>query len=132
MGWHNTGCLAIMNETDEDFTVIDGENQGYSIVVPSHGSNTFNGVIFPWCDDALDIRQKAFRFFRGAADPPNGSFYMFEWYPETIYWTRYNWVPGGYAEASFENRVHAGAPTSSYVVVGIGTDFTPRAVQAMA
>jgi len=57
----NTGCNNIGNALDLGVSLLDGENQSLAITVPSKGSANWQSVIFPWCDNEWEVRNKAFR-----------------------------------------------------------------------
>lgn len=121
MAGNNAGCLVISNETTDPFFVLDGENASLNLYIPPMSASSFGGTIFPWCNNASEVKFKAFRFFRRGV----GAFYMFytasDFAPQ---WTPYN---GG--SPSFEQRQRAG-PSGSYVDVFIQPDGTPRTVRA--
>ncbi len=122
MWWWNTGCLLIYNETAFSYTIVDQEQPVYRLAVEPGGSASFEGVIFPWCGDSTDVRNKAFRFYRGAEFVDNLIFHMFQPGPwdEEVAWTG--------AAGSFDDRQWAGAAKASYVHVFIQANHTPRAV----
>ena len=57
----NTGCRMIGNGLTVPINIVDGEDLHFAITVPPGGAADFNDVIFPWCKNGKEIREKAFR-----------------------------------------------------------------------
>src|SRR5262249_33564320 len=57
----NTGCRMIGNGLTVPINIVDGEDLHFAITVPHGGAADFNDVIFPWCKNGKEIREKAFR-----------------------------------------------------------------------
>ena len=63
MTW-NTGCNVVANDTVGGVFIVDGENEGYTLLVPQYRMGNFKGVIFPWCVNDTEIQRKAFRVYQ--------------------------------------------------------------------
>ena len=57
----NTGCRRIVNALPDAINVLDGENQGLTVTVPTMGWADFHSVIIPWCNRTDEVTSKAFR-----------------------------------------------------------------------
>jgi hypothetical protein len=128
--WWNTGCMVIYNQTDGEYTIVYQANPGYRLVVAAQDHQTWNGLIFPWCYEAFDIRMKAFCFYRGSELVTNGAFYMYQptSFESSVYWTEFV-IDRGFPSPSYENGRSAGAPSSSLVDVIIHSDGRPETIQ---
>jgi hypothetical protein len=134
MSIHNTVCAIIYNFTTTVYNVVNQES-GNSRVIPAKnpdppngdgqpGSVNFAGVIFPWCSNGVEIRDRAFIFRIGrTAGQGQPMFYMYQRFDERIiYWTP---APGPLANPSYPGRRGLPRPASE-VNVRILSDNTPR------
>jgi hypothetical protein len=76
----NTGCRMIGNGLRNGINILDGENQGYAVTVPSAGAVDFNNVIFPWCNNGDEVTHKAFRVSDVVAGTTKPFMYLFQEY----------------------------------------------------
>ncbi len=57
----NTGLNKIKNTLDVAINVVDGEDNRFAIEVSSKKTEDWKSVVFPWCNNEAEVRQKAFR-----------------------------------------------------------------------
>jgi hypothetical protein len=118
-----TGCLLIYNQTDSAYTVVQKEPPQFRLAVEAGQSGSFNGSLFPWCNDTNEVQAKAFRFYRGAEVPANLQFYMYQHHwREDIWWTG--------SAGSFDAGQFAGAHRAAAAHVFIQPINAPFAVVA--
>jgi len=129
VGWWNTGCYAIHNNTSELLFVVPGFHLQPTLEIPANSIRSYLGYIFPWCQSSDEIAGYALRFL-GPADPATGirpgRFYMFQDTPIKIV----SWVPwpAPNQRPSYDARRQAGAGMVSAVDVIVSAQGTPRTV----
>jgi hypothetical protein len=89
---HVTGCRTVYNHTSQDFLIVKGEWPSTTLFIEKKRNRSFRGESFPWCERSEEVRDKAFRFFRGATSGGGGegAFYMFQDRDGAICWTAFN------------------------------------------
>jgi hypothetical protein len=135
MGWHNTGCYAVYNETDDILLIENGAGVNPTLEVPPRQPRTYSGFVIPWCANSLEIASKAFRFRIGPADPATtvrpGRFFLFQDYNNSVV----SWTPWNSAQPRYDDREQGGAGVSPRVDVVVrevspgSQDFRPRVVR---
>jgi len=57
----NTGCNNIANLLDHTLNIVNGEANWQAITILPKRHKDFRSVIFPWCDNIEEVKNKAFR-----------------------------------------------------------------------
>ncbi len=123
MVW-NTGLNRLRNSTGATILFIDLEDPRYAArLLP--GWSLVNGPVFPWCENALEVRSKAFRVHRGPTVGSPVMLHVFQNYRDDICY----YIAG--ANPVWSSRRDMGEGPSSYLNVTIGADEVPRAVAAV-
>ena len=82
----NTGLNDIGNCLSDDINIVDGEDKKLAVSVAAGKSANWKSVIFPWCSDGQEVRQKAFQVW----SLKSGQIvcYLFQDYSDNkIYWS---------------------------------------------
>jgi hypothetical protein len=83
-GLWNTGCEAVTNQRNNHIYIVDGEDPGYTLLVPARDRRTWTppryplGVVFPFCSTTDEVKRKAFRVYDGNSDKSKLLFYIFQ------------------------------------------------------
>jgi hypothetical protein len=116
----NTGLNKLFNNTSGSIFFIDQEDRSVSFTLPSAGVLSY-GPVFPWCDNSLEVTNKAFRVHRGTDETGPLLFFMFQYYRDDICY----FIPGPLSV--WASRVTLGEGPSSYLNVSIGFNDVPTA-----
>ncbi|SDD49845.1 hypothetical protein SAMN05660690_4389 [Geodermatophilus telluris] len=123
MVW-NTGLNRLRNSTGGTILFVDLEDPRYAVRLLD-GWSLVNGPVFPWCENTLEVRSKAFRIHRGPSTSSTVALHLFQNYRDD---TCYH-IPG--PGPLWSNRRGMGEGPSSYLDVVIDADFVPTAVAAV-
>ncbi len=124
MVW-NTGLNRLRNGTGRAILFLDLEDPTWAAVLQP-GSSLVSGPVFPWCENTLEVRRKAFRIHRGTTTAAPVMLHMFQAYrDDTCYY-----IAGG--SPVWSQRRDMGEGPSSYLNVTVDANEVPTAVAAVA
>lgn len=106
---HNTGCSFVANDTSHEVYIVSGEDNRHNLLVPKGKFADFHGVIFPWCNRTAEVREKAFRLYRGNDQSGEIFLYLFQDYStQVVYYSQ---------TGNYDDKVRCGPNPASYVNV---------------
>jgi hypothetical protein len=122
----NTGCNVVTNNLNIPLHIIDQEDQRQQLHVEPGSAHSFGGIIFPWCDNLVEVQNKAFYFYWTDQEL---LFWMFQNFRDNrVYYLSASQALAG----DWKNIRPAGTPPSSYVDVIVenpfGTGIIPRTI----
>lgn len=109
MVW-NTGLNNIGNALADAINILDGEDQSLAVSVGSGQTANFKSVIFPWCDNTTEVRNKAFRI-KNLRTGNNIAYLFQEYQTNKICWSAYS-AKDPWGE---RKRLNDGAESNDYL-----------------